>query len=237
MKYAITLLAAAAFSVTQSQSAFFQNLGFESPTFVPVLGLGYQGSVDPVQALPGWTTYVGDSPATFILHDNQFLDSAGVSILDATNYYPFVPFDGQYTLLLQGGFSIPFMNRLSVAIAQTALIPSWARSVTFEVSGGHFAFTVGGHSLSPPVFLSSGPNYAIEAVDISAFAGTTEELRFTVFPNPPPGLAINNVFLDAITFSPNVVPEPNTWVLAVGLLATWAFRRHSLLRRAARGGL
>ena len=215
-----------------SRGQSFQDLDFEAPTFVPA-GSGYQGSVDPDLALPGWTAYWGTTPAPFILHDNEFLDSAGISILDTNGLYGYSllsqTLEGQYTLLLQGGFSLTsYPNRQSVAVAQTGQIPSWARSMTFLVSGQNFDVSVGGQSRP----LING-----DSVDVSAFAGQTVEIRFTAFPQPPPGLAINFVYLDDISFSPVSVPEPATIGLLLAaflLLALCRADRPRFCRRGAR---
>jgi uncharacterized repeat protein (TIGR03803 family) len=192
-------------------AAAFQNLGFESPVFVPVPS-SYQGSMDPVSALPGWTVFWGTNLAPYVLYDGEFLDSAGISILDTNRPYGFQALTqtikGRYTLLLQGGFSLSsYPARQYVSIAQTSTINSTDRTMLFDVQGANFAVSVAGQTITPYA-LASFPNYTQYGVDVSAFSGQTVEIRFTVFPYPPPGLAINNVYLDAISFSSSALSAP-----------------------------
>lgn len=198
------------FALRQAQAAAFQDLDFEHPTFVPVPS-GYPGSVDPVAALPGWTvwwgTIFGTNPAPFVLHDNMFLDSAGLSILDTAT------FQGNFTLLLQGGFSLyQYPTYEWVAIAQTGLIPASASTLVFDASLQYagstncaFVVTIAGED-QPFYPLATYPNFVQYGVDVSRFAGQTQEIRFTALPHPPPGLPINNVYLDDIRFT--IAPMP-----------------------------
>ena len=203
------------FAPAQGQAAAFRDLGFESPTFVSVPS-HYPGSMDPARALPGWTVLWGTNPAPYVLYDNMFLDSAGVSILDTNTPYGyqnlFRPFQGNFTVLLQGGFSLSsYPDRQSVAIAQTGLIPASGTTLLFDASmpigETNFAVSVAGENL-PFYALASYTNYIVYALDISGFSGQTEEIRFTAYPNPPPGLAINNVYLDDIRFSSTPLTAP-----------------------------
>ena len=202
----VALLVAGVGSTVDAQS--FYDLGFESPSFVTV-SPGYSGSVDPAAALPGWAVFWGNNPAPYVLYDNMFLDSAGVSILDANMPYGYQfltqAFEGDFTVLLQGGFSLSsYPNRQSVAIAQTGVIPVSAKTLLFDArmptGETNFAVSIAGQIL-PFYALASYGNYILYALDISHFSGQTEEIRFTANPNPPPGLAINNNYLDDIRFS------------------------------------
>jgi hypothetical protein len=63
-------------------------------------------------------------------------------------------------------------------------------------------------------------------VDVSAFAGQIVDLRFT---QPNVMGSPSSLYLDAISFSPNAVPEPNTVVLSIlgaGLFG-WCWRKRS----------
>lgn len=186
----------------------FINLDFESPTFVPVAS-PYQGSVNPSNALPGWTAYWGSSLAPYALYDNYFLDTRGISIFDGNEFSKSAPLQGQYSLLLQGGFTFP-PNRESASVAQTGLIPSSAKSLTFQLGPTSESFL--------EFFEVSVAGQALQqyggAVDISPFAGQVAEIRFTAYPHPAPGLAINNIILDRIAFSQVPVPEPSVFAFA-----------------------
>ena len=123
----------------------FQNLDFESALLVPMTG-GYQGMVETRPAFPGWSVFWETNPPTFVLHDNMFLDSAGVSILDTNSPYGYQflgrAFQGRFTALLEGGFSLtgyPYV-RYAVSIAQTGLIPASAKTVLFDADrAGQFS--------------------------------------------------------------------------------------------------
>lgn len=187
-------------------SQSFQNLGFEEAQLVPVTP-GYEGQVQTVPAFRWWHVYWDTNLAPFVLYNNMFLDSAGVSILD-TNFYvlPQV-FQGKYTALLYGGYSLtgyPYV-RLPVSIAQTGAIPASAKTLLFDarmLSGGtDFAVSVAGQNL-PYFALASNTNYVLYGVDVSTMAGQTRELRFTAYPHLyPEPTAINYVYLDDIRFS------------------------------------
>ena len=207
-------------TLSRAQLGGIENPGFESATFVPVQGF-YPSSVDPVAAVPGWQVYWGTNLAPFVLHDTMFLDSAGVSVLD-TNCAAYggwacmsPAFEGKVTLLLQGGTDVRYgpPSVLSVAVAQTTLIPATATTLLFDAAlmyanGPDVAFdiTIGGEQV--PFYLVhknsndvSFPNPAQYGLDVSRFAGQSAEIRFTSRPNPPPALPINNNYLDHIYFS------------------------------------
>jgi hypothetical protein len=91
-------------------------------------------------------------------------------------------------------------------------------------NGGGWQITVGGQSI-PVVEISQVDSRFNEyGANISAFAGLTDELRFTMLPGTSsPG----NMWLGEIQFSPIGVPEPATPALfAAGgaVLAFWVFR-------------
>ena len=208
IKTRLAALVAAGVGLT-GVSQSFRNLDFEEATFVPVPGT-YDGQVQIGPALPGWSV---STQAPFVLHNNMFLDSAGVSILDTNASWAEV-LQGNFTVLLQGGFSLSWpLERVSVAIAQTAVIPTWASTLLFD-SGlpepRDFEVKVGGQSLPFYALTSYTNNAWLYGLDISGFSGQTAELRFTAYPRPAPGLAINNVYLDDIRFSSTSLGAPPT---------------------------
>ena len=84
--------------------------------------------------------------------------------------------------------------------------------------------TLGGVNI-PIVDLGTFPSYHRYGGDISAFAGSITELRFTAFPNNYPG---STVFaLDSIQFSNQPIPEPSVFgLLGLGaLLLRWRLFR------------
>jgi hypothetical protein len=207
----------------------FQNLDFESATFVPIPGDPHE-RVQFAPALPGWTGYLGGVPQSLALHNVTFISVEAIGVLDAA-----WPNGG----LIQGNYSAflqpaPGLN-IDASLAQTGLVPLVAKSLRFYAiphatpfgtpqAGdpiGTFSVMMGGQEL--PVFeLGVGPNNStLFGVDVVAWAGQTTELRFTTFAAPGGQfIGWNNLFLDSIRFSPLAVPEPGTWaLLGLGLAA------------------
>jgi hypothetical protein len=60
----------------------FQNLDFEQPNIVPIVGAG-QNQVEASAALPGWTVYLGGNSVNYVLYDNVTLGSPAVSVQDS----------------------------------------------------------------------------------------------------------------------------------------------------------
>src|SRR5437867_3579498 len=83
-------------------SGAFTNLNFESASLVPIPGDPY-GSVYFSPALPGWSGFSGTNQLSAALHDNLFLDSTGIAILDS-NWQP--PIQGNYTIFLEAGLEL-----------------------------------------------------------------------------------------------------------------------------------
>lgn len=208
-----------AFLVCSSQAlrlpaqSIFQNLDFESPTFISIPNDPY----DRVQfqaAMPGWTGYIGSSPINWILHNDLFLSNLGISIL-GPDYPSAGPIHGHYFVMLQGNSAIP------AAITQTGMVPLTAASVRFYSDSPFASF----NTLNLSFAGNSVPIYNLGGVggywytwggDISAFAGQTGELRFS-----------GGGYLDYIQFSSQPIPEPGSLALlgAGGLALVWRFRR------------
>lgn len=108
---------------------------------------------------------------------------------------------GSYSLGFASGYasSQPGAPWTQAYLAQTGAIGGQINSIQFLARGPSFALFVGGQRLP---LLSLGDNRY--AADISAFAGTTAELRFvnltTALHDP--------VLIDNVVLSPVVVPEP-----------------------------
>ena len=197
----------------------FYNLDFEDPTFVSIPP-GY----DPDEALPGWTVFLGGNYAPYVFYDNRFLDSACVSILDI-NSAP--PFEGEFTVLLQAGFSLDhYPDRQSVSIAQTGLIPSWAKTLLFDASpsasGGNFKVSIAGQN-QPFYALASYTNYITYGMDIAGVSGLIGAIQFTSLPNPAPHVAVNGVFLDDIRFSSSPMQNQFSYVTNNGTITITKF--------------
>ena len=111
----------------------FTNLDFESATLIPLAGDPWN-RVQFGPALPGWTGYCGTNVQTAVIYDGQFLDSAGISILD-TNYTRDAMggmLHRRYCALLQTGANLDGPGVVSTAIAQTGTVPANAKSILFS---------------------------------------------------------------------------------------------------------
>jgi len=210
----------------------FINLDFESATLVPVPGDNYNG-VYFAQAFPGWTkTVLGlgiEAGYPNALYDSTFLDSAGISIIDRPLYCPCLQggsvIQGNYTAILQSGLG--YINGIiivpaDITLSQTGFVPVGTRSLQFKAyegfdSHGTLEVTLGGQALSLRT-ITNAPNYTLYGADVSGWAGQTAELAFTV-PAEKPHINDEYLYLDAIQFSPQSVPEPSIFALfASGLL-------------------
>jgi len=211
-----------------AQQAPFQNLGFESATFVSV-PTQYSGSADPAYALPGWTARAGTNVVPYVLFGTLFLDSTGASIMAGSPNFGSPP-EGSFMVLLQAGLIPPWMpggpplswDRLTISISQIGFVPLDARSLTFQASS-ELTVSLDGQTL-PVVSLGSN----LYGSDITAFAGSIRELRITAYPPTGNTTDINNVTLDNIQFSSTPIPEPSfAIILVAGLISAILARRCS----------
>ena len=207
---------------THGQSDF-QNLDFELAN-LPTLPPGQLGgSVLTVDGMPGWTTFVGVVQVTSILHNQEYLDTASVSVL-GPNYAYGPILEGQYTGFLQAGydpFSTSLSDRASASISQTGTVPLGTESIhiTTGANTTGLQITFAGF-LIPLVVIESTPNYSIFAGDFSSVAGSSGELQLTALPVAFYN-GFNRIYLDDIQFSSIPIPEPSTpslFVLGVLLL-------------------
>ncbi len=201
-----------AWSVATATSAYaqagFQNLDFASAS-IPT-GTQPNSLVAVGAALPGWTVYVGASQQATVLYNSVDFGTAIVSLFGPGSPFSGIP-GSAYTPVLQAGEG--FSGPVSAAIAQTGLIPAGANSLLFSASLPNLAgwqVTVGGRVI--PV--SQGPQISgafYEYVgDISAFAGQTDELRFTALGGEG---SFVTMYVDSISFSSSPAPEPGTCAL------------------------
>jgi hypothetical protein len=186
----------------------FVNLDFEDTTITPV---GSPASTSYVATVPGWTW---SPPGIFayyyadcVAYNDIALDSPQVTLHSVDDPFGYPAIDGNYSILLQGGSQFVSSTSYS-AIWQTGQIPATAESLIYW--GGALQVTFDGQSLTP-IAIGNAANYTVWAMDISAYAGQTGELRFT-----KPWLDTNfsdGALLDNIQFSPVPVPEPSTLAL------------------------
>jgi hypothetical protein len=197
----------------------FVNLNFESASFVPISGDPYNG-VQFAQAFPGWTGTVGGINVTRALSNGVFLDTAGISIINSNyNSGGFGGLiQGRYTAILQSGTLTNTQTGVDTRLFQTGAIPSGTKSIQFQAyeafdSSGSFNVTLDGTALAL-VALAAGNNYTLYGADISSWAGQTAQLAFDV-PGVTPHRNDEYLYLDAIQFSSQSIPEPGTLALSV----------------------
>ncbi|MBE0540207.1 MAG: hypothetical protein IH623_02375, partial [Verrucomicrobia bacterium] len=188
----------------------FVNLDFEAAT-IPPPPVFYELPIG--SALPGWTAYFDTSQLSSIWYNNRALGGVAISIHDLN---PYAVLEGSYSLMLQAGLSSGF-EWSSVSVAQTGFIPVGVKSLRFFVNGGGFEVKMGGQSL-PYAQIAIGANYRVCGVDVSAFAGTTSELRFEVLPYLGTSFPFNDVYLDNFQFSS--IPLPPIGVISTSVLPT-----------------
>src|ERR1700690_2739490 len=168
----------------------FYNLDFEEARLIPVPGDAY-GRVQYAPALPGWAGFCGTDPQTLANYNNEFLDTAGISILDtncSTNTFAPVPpgfIHGRYCALIQGGHygsGMPIGPAVDTFIAQSGTVPPDAKSILFNTSylTSEERLVVTFNSTAIPLAgLSVVSDQMVLGGDVSPFAGQTGELRFT----------------------------------------------------------
>jgi hypothetical protein len=195
----------------------FQNLDFESAN-VSNLPPDYEEFVSVSDGLPGWSAYIGTKQLTQVGHNAITLGDANVGIMGPQYSFGYQPLEGTYTAILQAG-GTQNEGAQPASIAQTGLIPVWANSLQFEARlfyTNDLTVTVG--SQNTTVFpLGSG----FFGCDISSFAGSVEEMRFTI------GAAHGSApcDLDAISFSAQPIPEPSGLsLLVIGVVALGCWR-------------
>ena len=218
-KNIIFLFVAAALMNLNGFSQGFVNLGFEKAV-INISGAP-QFQTYASNAIPGWTAYISGAAQTTLAYNAISLGSAAISIHDTNDVYPKI--QGVYFILLQSASQAFPLGPQSAGIGQTGQIPVWAMTMSFwGYFGGSLSFN--NQSLS---YLQTGSaaNYNIWTVDISAFAGQTGELLFTVpFPNPYFGYG-NSARIDNIQFSSTAVPEPGTLALVALGASLFGLRR------------
>lgn len=201
----------------------FRNLDFGLSSVPPSTASGM--TVSSASAFPFWNLYVDNNQISTVTYNDLGIGSAEIALLAANSPVgALVP--GHNTAVLQAG--ILSLARVSAGIAQTGVIPTDARSLLFVASAPYdvgWSVTIGSQALPVVQVSPVAPNLFLYGGDISAFAGQTEELRFTALAGSGPPV---NMFLGDIQFSQVAVPEPAIpALLAFGglLLATRFLKR------------
>jgi hypothetical protein len=230
------LIAAAAGSATfeSACAGTFSNLDFEAS---PVAPNAEPSEAAPTSELfPSWTVRFGESVQTtgFI---NQILLGGDTVALIAANAPNRFLVEGTHSAYLQAAFT-----GAGVSFGQVGDVPAGTQSVRFlarnpytgqlDVPPGVFQAQLDGHSLPVVPIWSASDGVVLDVLygaDVSAWAGVTSELRLAIFADPPSRLH-GWAVLDAISFSPDPIPEPvvgsvSAFVIAAPLLVRSRSRR------------
>src|SRR5437667_1888735 len=192
----IVLIEALVLLARLGNSQGFANLNFESANLT---GYSPGSTVPATNAFPGWTVN-----AQYIPYDDFSLSGESISIMDTNSPFFTTSIQGKYYALFVPANS-PSSSQ-TISLGQTGTIPLGPQSITFWGNIGGLQITFAGQSLAFRE-IGSTANYNIYAADISAFAGQTGKLLFSL---PP---FVSNATLDNIQFSSSPVPEPSTLAL------------------------
>jgi len=217
----------------------FGNFNFENVNLVNPPAPALPTLVLFNDAFPGWIGYAGTNQLTQTFNNGVSAGAALVTLITpnsgGASAWSNAVISGTYTAVLSAGEVFPGGGQgilAPAALGQTGLIPVDSLSLRFSLgslsSVNDFAVTFNGQNV-PFRALSTGPNYSVYGGDISAFAGSTGELRFSERPISQP---FSTAFLDDIQFSNQPIPEPNVFCLfslgALLLGSVAAGRAHSV---------
>ena len=209
----LLLLSATCLPLAGLAQGTFVNLDFEAAT-VPYL-TNSSGWVSAAEAFPGWTVLTDENAKTMVPY-NRMPSGSGYVGLTANSYIRWMQQAGNYSARF-----MPWEGS-SCSLMQTGTVPGDAKSLQF-VAGSLSArtpltVTFDGHVL-PASLVWSDIMRAAYSVDVSPYAGTTGELRFTGSIDPS-GSGRYDFYLDNMVF----VPEPQVWQLLGLAGAAWGVR-------------
>ncbi|MHB1033501.1 MAG: PEP-CTERM sorting domain-containing protein [Pirellulales bacterium] len=142
------------------------------------------------------------------------LDSVNISLIDSTSR-GMKPIEGGYSLMLQGGLS-NFLGAIvyrDASISQTGDVPANAQSLRVLVHrtlGSFWQVSLDGSDIPMFPLKEIGQDVWEYGGDIRSFAGSTSQLVLGTREHWE-----NTTLFDAITFSPEPVPEPASIILAI----------------------
>ena len=227
MKSALAVCLVAGLGLTTSAQSFY-NLDFEQATLVPVPGDPYGRVWFP---LLGWAGYCGTNAQDCVNYNAEFLDSAGISILDSQCVWESVAGvkHGHYCVCLYSGFQFGYEFDVETWIAQTGWIPAGVSNILFNFSPSQnwgdtsVSVTFNGISIPLSVVSGGGTNSTVLSGDLSQFANQVGELRFTAPIEHAPYCGCGHwrsiFLLDNIRFSPpppTIVSSPQSQTANVG---------------------
>ncbi len=220
----------------------FLNLGFENPQrpFTPVAGDLRPQAVYASEAVPGWEVYFLSQPQQVIAYNTESVGGPVLALFDRDySSSDFHVLDGNYSVrIFAGSGDVPGggLGPVDVALAQNGLIPTEARSLRFMTSffaPTYFQLALDGQTLSYQPLFSLPAGGVLYGADISSFAGSTAELRFTLLAPRPWGMWSET--LDGIEFSPEPIPEPSGLALTLAGAGLFWWLGRGRQRREPRG--
>ena len=217
MKLAPLLLLIAVASTT-AHSQTFTNLNFEAASTTPSSS-GIPFLLDWSTAAPGWSHSAGAD--SFVYYGLTHVGQTQWFLLTDAMTPPSGTLAGSHSFSYVSGFDSSNSSNpqwVNAYLSQTGMLPADARSLTL-LATGPLGISVNGTAL--PLISMGGNAYA---ADISAFAGTTAELKFI-----NTSAQFQNVLtIDNIAFSASPVPEPSTWLLlGLGLVGAGLISRRA----------
>lgn len=214
---AITLAAVLSFAASAVWGTPFVNLDFEQASVPP--GTLPRDAISTSVAFPGWTA--GPGNVSTIRYENRVLDEATVVLVDTQGesygQYP-VPQGGFYARLYSY-FDTPTINATS-SIEQSGDVPAGTHSIQLltDFTAPPLVFVNGSPIPLQKLGYSSSPYFQVLGGDISQFQEQTVDLELNS------GLSGFPV-VDAITFSPQVVPEPGSGFVMIAASAALVMSR------------
>jgi hypothetical protein len=224
------------------RGAAFQNLDFEQALVVPLSGddLVPFDAFNPISSglgLPSWTVEENSTVCDVIWGEPVALDETSVALIDSIPspefpVLPDQPLQGKFSVLMSS-FDEDIEDFFQTAsISQMGTVPAGTKSIQFLVGVPPDNGSVAANPIVslngvviPLVTESVSGRTALMAGNISSFAGSTVDLKFTAAAEENATFPFDeDAFdLDAISFSTvGVVPEVNGGILlgvaGVGLL-------------------
>jgi hypothetical protein len=191
-------------------------------------------------ALPGWNASVGGYLFSAAFYNTVPLDGSYVGVFDrnAPSYMPKPLLNRGFGAMLAAGYGG------DVSLVQTGQLPMGSSSVSFWTTGPTGAtgsqhddmvgFAVNGQNLALN-YLGGAQGWSRWGADISAFSGTTAELRFSLHSYYGLGsIGAYEMYLDNIAITS--IPEPRAIPFVGGLALLLAFRRGRLFSGAVADG-
>jgi hypothetical protein len=204
-------------------AAPFINLDFEQATVPPNVLLSENFSA--AAAFPGWTTRIGNVALSTVYYNSAGIGGPFIALYD----YPlgiggFPVLEGRYSPALHG--LVP--DGTEASLSQIGDIPADARSLRLlSPPDRPPLIKINGELLSLVLLSNPGPTLPLWGADITAFAGSTVELRIsTAHSVDEVGRGLFSG-ADALIFSSIPIPEPSSAALValiMWIIGAWCHR-------------